>query len=123
MKPKTFQHLRSLHRWLGLFFAPMIIGFALTGLLQVLGADDWHTPDWLYHTINAMEDAHQHQRFRDNTTLHQAAEYLTAALALALILTPLLGITLAYKMFPRKRLLITIVILLGTLIPVLVMAI
>ena len=123
MKPKTFQRLRSLHRWLGLFFAPMIILFAITGLLQVIGADDWNTPNWLYNTINALENAHQHQYLRQHTLLHQAAEVFAVALALTLILTPLLGIALAYKMFPRKRLLITIVIVLGILIPVLVMVV
>lgn len=117
MKPKTFQRLRSVHRWAGLFFAPMIVLFAITGMLQVLGAGDWTMPNWMYSLYDAIEDAHQNQYLRKDTALQQAAKGLAVVMCLALSLTATLGVVMAYKMFPKKRVLITVVLALGVLIP------
>ncbi len=54
---------------------------------------------------------------------YAAAKGLAVVMCVALSLTSLLGVAMAYKMFPKKRLLITIVIALGVLIPVLVMVV
>ncbi len=117
MKPQTFQRLRSLHRWAGLFFAPLIILFAISGMLQVLGAGDWEMPGWMYSIYDALEDAHQNQYFRKDTALRDVAQWLAVLLCLVLSLTSLLGVVMAYKMFPKKRILITIVLVLGVAVP------
>ena len=121
MTPRTFQRLRSLHRWAGLFFAPMIILFAITGMFQVLNAEDWTMPSWLYPVYDALEAAHQNQQLREDTNLQTAATILAVVMSLALTLTTLLGIAMAYKMFPKKRVLISIVLVLGITLPVILM--
>lgn len=40
MKAQTQRRLRQYHNWLGLFFAPAIIFFALSGTMQMLGFQD-----------------------------------------------------------------------------------
>ena len=87
-------------------------------MLQVLGADGWTMPNWMYSVYDALEDAHQNQYFRKGTALQQAAKGLTVVMCLALSLTCALGVVMAYKMFPKKRLLITVVLALGVLIPI-----
>ena len=37
MKARTQKRLRDLHNWLGVFFAPGILFFALSGVLQTFG--------------------------------------------------------------------------------------
>lgn len=61
MKAQTQRRLRNLHNWFGVFFAPGILFFALTGSLQTLGlheAEDGTRPAaW----IAAIANLHKHQ--------------------------------------------------------------
>ncbi len=61
MKAQTQRSLRNLHNWFGVFFAPGILFFSFTGVLQTLGlheADDGvRPPAW----IAAIASLHKHQ--------------------------------------------------------------
>lgn len=56
MKAQTQRRLRQYHHWLGLFFAPSIIFFALSGSMQSLGLHDrsagYQPPAWLSMVAN-----------------------------------------------------------------------
>ncbi len=61
MKAQTQRRLRNLHNWFGVFFAPGILFFSFTGVIQTLGlheADDGvRPPAW----IAAIANLHKHQ--------------------------------------------------------------
>ena len=103
MKPRTLQRIRSAHRWLGVFFAPLVVFFSLTGTLQLLGVDDWSMPEWAHSLYESLEDGHQDQRLRRGTALRSAATWLTAALGVALAATTLLGVVLGWRLMPPRR--------------------
>lgn len=60
MKAQSRRRLRQIHSWLGLFFAPAILFFALSGTLQALGFQDrgaaYKPPAW----IKAVASVHKH---------------------------------------------------------------
>jgi hypothetical protein len=60
MKPKTNRSLRQFHHYLGVFFAPAIVFFALTGVLQTFGfheAKDGAKPAaWIVWTASIHKD-------------------------------------------------------------------
>ncbi|MFA5968853.1 MAG: PepSY domain-containing protein [Sphingomonas sp.] len=60
MKAQTQRRLRQYHNWLGLFFAPAIIFFALSGTMQMLGFQDrapgYQPPGW----ISLIANVHKH---------------------------------------------------------------
>lgn len=122
MKPGTFKLLRAGHRWAGLFFAPLIVLFALSGLLQTLKAEDW-APAWALDALYAIEDAHTDQHLRDDTALQKVAVIVVAIMAIALAGSTLVGVVMAYIMYPKRRVLMTAVLVLGVVVPAIVMLI
>ena len=60
MKAQHHRSLRRYHSWLGLFFAPAIIVFALTGTVQILGLHEdgpgYVAPAW----IKPLANIHKH---------------------------------------------------------------
>lgn len=123
MKPRSFKWVRNAHRWSGVFFAPLVVLFALSGLLQVLQVGDLDLPEWLIRLYEAMEDAHQDQRFRRDTALRVAAQWLTVLMSLVLIVTTLLGVVMAWTMYPKRRWLLVTVLVIGTVVPVVLMVV
>lgn len=103
------RRLRRIHFWLGLFFAPAIIFFALSGTLQALGFQDrsggYEPPLWIATAANV----HKHGRLgpearRERPSgqvpkaeVHQAAPKGTSAehLRLFSVFAALLGVLLA----------------------------
>ena len=59
MKAQTQRSLRDLHNWFGVLFAPGILFFSFTGILQTLGLheNDAHPPAW----IATIASLHKHQ--------------------------------------------------------------
>jgi len=58
MKARTQQRLRQIHRYTGLFFAPAILFFAFSGMVQVIGVQDYKpAPAW----VSWMANVHKHQ--------------------------------------------------------------
>lgn len=63
MKAHTARRLRSLHQYVGLFFTPAILFFALSGALQTLGLHENHGPGPQPPTwIRWMASIHKDQR-------------------------------------------------------------
>lgn len=62
MKAQTQRSLRNLHNWFGVFFAPGILFFSFTGIVQTLGLHEnaAHPPAW----IAAVANLHKHQALR-----------------------------------------------------------
>jgi hypothetical protein len=98
----------------------LIVFFALTGALQVLGADDWPLPAAALDAIDSLFEAHEDQRLRRGTALRPVAEGVAIAMAVALALTSLIGIALAWRMFPHQRKRTAVVLGLGIVLPLLV---
>ncbi len=61
MKASTQRRLRNLHNWFGVLFAPGILFFSFTGVLQTLGWHENHdgarAPAW----IATIANLHKHQ--------------------------------------------------------------
>ena len=64
MKAQSQRRLRQVHFWLGLFFAPTTLFFALSGSVQALGFQDrnagYRPPEW----ISVIASVHKHGYLR-----------------------------------------------------------
>ena len=59
MKATTLRRLRQLHLYVAVFFAPAIIFFGFSGIVQTYGLHETRgTPGW----VKVMASLHQHQR-------------------------------------------------------------
>ena len=59
MNPNTQRTLRRVHTWIGLFFAPGILFFSATGLIQTIGLQDGRNPPaWIAWSAGI----HKHQQ-------------------------------------------------------------
>ena len=108
--------LRQLHLYLGCFFAPLIAFFAFTGLLQTYGLHEApknapQPPAW----IKSLAMVHKHQNLARNEPA-TAMKFLSAAMAVALTATMILGVVLAFK-FGRNQLAVIGCLVLGAVIP------
>lgn len=109
--------LRQLHLYLGCFFAPLVAFFAFTGLVQTYGLHEApkNAPQpsaW----IRAVAMVHKHQNLARGEPA-AAMKFLTAAMAVALVATMVLGVVLAFK-FGRNSLAVVACLVLGAVIPV-----
>lgn len=146
MNPRTMRSMRTLHRYLGVFFAPAIIFFAFSGMLQTFSFHEpkgAEAPRW----IAVIASLHKHQfvaapkpaKADDD---HDAAPKAAAAkptgpkraprpdalalktfvglMSIALILSSLLGIAIAlYTRATRNGALVMLAA--GTVLPLLLM--
>jgi hypothetical protein len=140
-KPRGLNMLavRRWHNYLSIFFAPAILFFAFSGLLQVVGLHEargsttYHPPAW----IVTLASIHKDQVLPDNhddhdghgTDHHEGSpphheeqafgplKIFASALALGLIFTTLLGITIALRN-PVMRRTSLILLAAGMLLPV-----
>src|SRR5689334_13374270 len=108
------RRLRQLHLYLGVVFAPVIVFFAFSGALQVLGLHEpvhgTAPPAW----ISQLSTLHKHQRLmprlsnvplrtttrRDQQTIPvvtQILEAYTVVAALSLLLSTLIGLYLGFQ--------------------------
>lgn len=109
--------IRSLHLYLGCVFAPLLILYAVSGIWQVYRLNDaakdgsYTPPPWL----KTVSSVHLHQSLEKGT--HGAASMaIAAALGVALALTAILGVVLAYK-YHRGSVGVTLCLLAGIAIP------
>ena len=63
MKAQTSRQLRRIHQYVGLFFTPAILFFALSGALQTLGLHENHgggpqPPTWIRWMASVHKDQH-----------------------------------------------------------------
>jgi hypothetical protein len=108
--------LRQLHLYLGCFFAPLVAFFAFTGFLQTYNLheapkDKPQPPAW----IKTLAMVHKDQHLARNEPA-AAMKFLTAAMAVALTVTMVLGVVMAFK-FGRSRLAVIGCLVLGAVIP------
>jgi hypothetical protein len=129
------QRVRRLHVLLGLFFAPAIVCFALSGVFMVLGfhkaRGEMEAPAW----IAKLAEIHRKQSVSPlvksapkapaDKTEKAAGEIVPSipfrvfvvALGTGLVVTTLLGVWMAYKS-PRDRKLVWKMLALGLVIPI-----
>ena len=145
MKPKTNRSLHQFHHYLGVFFAPAIVFFALTGVLQTFGfheAKDGAKPAaWIVWTASIHKDqvvprvrpprnAPVHGDAHDNAPepasgaaadpgpKHSAfpLKVFVGLMGIGLIASSLLGVAIALSIRSMRR--VSLVMLaLGTLLP------
>jgi hypothetical protein len=112
--------IRQVHFYLGVFFAPLLILFALSGALQTFrlqespkGSADT-PPAW----IVKLADLHKDQRASHEPGSRRSLplQWFVVIMSLGLISTSILGIYMAFKYNRDKRLLFGLIIL-GLIIP------
>jgi hypothetical protein len=113
--------LRKLHLYLGCFFTPILLFFALTGAAQLF---DYHqsrkdgsytAPAWL----KLLSDVHIHQRWQ-HAAASQSFRVFAAAATIGFLITCLLGIYMAFKL-SKSKLVVWLCLLGGALLPVLLL--
>ena len=142
---------RQLHLYLGIFFAPSIIFFALSGSLQLFGLHEGHPgesyqpPAWIeklgsIHKNQTLAEKHgppsgsggeerrpagaeqgRREEDREQSKSTLVLKWFFLAMALGLIVTTFLGIYMAFH-FNRSRTLVWSLLIGGVAIPVAVIA-
>lgn len=111
--------LRRLHLYLGVFFAPMLLFFVLTGWHQTVtpdrrkGVSD--SDDW----ISRLNRVHVEQYYPSKEAEGYSTRWFTrlvVAMSVALVATTALGVVLAFQVV-KKRGLVWISLLLGCMVP------
>jgi hypothetical protein len=121
--------LRQWHAYIGLFIAPSVLFFALTGALQIFNlheAHDNYTPPRLLQKLSAV---HQDQVFEASDEHHHAPgdddkisgstlalKWYFCAVAVGLVVSSLIGIWMGLTQIRRKAL-AWILLIAGTLLP------
>lgn len=107
--------LRRIHLYLGCFFAPMIILFAITGVLQIYDIP-WKYPHTILPTLSSIHTGHAGSK--DPKAWNLSSDYLEAFAALAavsLIVNMVLGIVIAFRLKHGRGAVIALV--LGVVVP------
>ena len=135
--------VRLAHFYLGVFFAPLVIFFAFTGVLQVFklhesykeipgSHGDWiawlgqfhkeqaWTPPRVAPPAKAAPPGGARPAHRESVWA-QPMKWLVAAMGLALAATTLLGLYIAFN-YPRRRKGFAIALAAGVLVPIALMA-
>jgi hypothetical protein len=118
------KRLREFHFYLGVFFAPLIILFALSGALQTFRLQDSPKgstvtpPAW----IVKMADIHKDQRAAHEPGRRRSLplQWFVVIMSVGLIITSILGIYMAFK-YNRDRRIVLALIILGFIIPILLL--
>lgn len=143
MKAQTARQLRKVHHYVGLFFAPAILFFAFSGALQTLGLHENHgarppAPTWIQWlasvhkdqrllrvappkgpppAIGDKDDDHGPSPQEDAGPSPILLKAFVLLLSLGLIVSSILGMTIAVtNRASRKQSIVTLV--LGGLVPV-----
>ena len=103
------QKLRSLHLYLGCIFAPLLLFFAVSGIWQMLGMQ---AP--LLKRLSSIHTAHGGKN--GDGLSSSGMKFFVLLMALAFIITTILGIVLAVK-YDRSRRAAWICLALGVVIP------
>lgn len=116
--------MRQLRRWhtlLGVFFAPLLFFFVGSGWYQVVDRDRLKDPGEAETLVQKFRVVHTDQLYPKTGALRQpspkAFRVLTVAMSIAILVTTLLGILLAYRAF-RPRWMFWLMFLGGVLVPV-----
>lgn len=94
--------MRNAHLYLGVFFAPLLLFFIVTGSLQTFNLHVGHKSDSYSppQIIRSLAEIHQHQHLtygKVNSGTSAPFRYLILLMAIGLIATTILGIIMAFK--------------------------
>lgn len=115
---------RQLHIFLGVFFAPLLIYFALSGAWQVFRFNDVPkdgTPAGIRQTLHALSSPHTHATFPGadpKLTQSVAFKLFELLMCAGFIVTAVLGLQMAFQMARRRRTLL-LTALAGAALPLL----
>ena len=115
------KRIRQIHFYLGVFFAPVIIIFALSGALQTFrlqdapkGGGTYTPPAWIVR----LADFHKDQRPAHGAGVRRSLplQWFVVLMSVGLIGSTILGIVLAFKLNRDKRVVLGLIVL-GLVIP------
>ncbi|HUQ30737.1 MAG TPA: hypothetical protein VM095_01400 [Pyrinomonadaceae bacterium] len=114
------KRIRQIHFYLGVFFAPIIILFAISGALQTFRLQEspkgssYTPPSW----IVKLADVHKDQRasHEPGNSRSLPLQWFVVLMSVGLVGTSILGIYMAVKYNREKRLVIGLIAL-GFIIP------
>ncbi|SDU28222.1 hypothetical protein SAMN05444156_3045 [Verrucomicrobium sp. GAS474] len=112
--------LRRLHLYLGVFFAPLLILFTVTGWWQTVSPNRNKGLGFGQSWIEKLSTIHIDQYYPlsgPHTYATHAFKWLVVAMSIGLLLSLLLGLILAFKGSPRKKSVIA-ALLAGILVPI-----
>ena len=121
MRNNWIQRLRQIHLWLGVFFSPLLLLFIVTGWWQTFIPDDARDQGSFNSFMAKFSKIHTDQYFSQTGASHHPSELfkiLVACMAVALIVTILLGLALACQTL-RKFWWTVLALLLGIVVPAL----
>jgi hypothetical protein len=116
--------LRQLHIFLGVFFAPFLIYFSLSGAWQVFRFNDLPregTPTTAQKILHALSDTHTHATLPGNDAKTEQSllfKFFEITMAMGFVITAVLGLKMAFQI-ARQRRAVIIALVAGTVIPLL----
>lgn len=115
---------RSVHLYLGCFFAPLLTIFIITGLVQTFNLHEARKNGYKPPAaIEALSQIHMNQRLATNEFRPESStffRYLVVAMSIGLLLNMYLGIVMAFKFADPKM--VWFLIIVGVLVPAVVLA-
>jgi hypothetical protein len=115
---------RKIHLYLGCFFAPLLVFFVLTGLLQTFELHEGHKNGYQPPAfVKSLADVHKNQRFSAEGVRpppSEAFRWFVVLMAIGLLINILLGILMAFKFADPRA--VWIVVILGIVVPVLILS-
>ena len=121
MRNNWLQRIRQIHTWLGVFFSPLLLLFIITGWWQTFVPEDNKGKGFFNSVMVKFSTIHTDNYFPRHAGGHHSSEFfkiLVACMAVALILTILLGLALACQTV-KKFWWTAFGLLLGILVPAL----
>ena len=96
------KRLRQLHLYLGVFFTPLLLFFVLTGWYQTVDQDRLKSPGEAETLLQKFRVVHTDQIYPETGALRQKSKPtlfrgLVVVMSVALVLTTLLGLVLAFR--------------------------
>jgi hypothetical protein len=125
MRGNWLQRVRAIHTWLGVFFSPLLLMFIITGWWQTFVSDEDKDKGFFNSMMGKFSSIHTDDAFAGNAGTPHASEtfkILVACMAVALIITILLGLALSCQTV-RKFWWTALAFLLGILIPTIALTI
>ena len=113
--------LRRLHLYLGVFFAPMLLFFIVTGWYQTAYPDRRKSVFEANAVMDRLRAVHADQTFpvaAANSYSTTGFRWLVYAMSAALVITLLLGIVLAFRTM-RQKWLVWLMLAFGVVLPTL----
>lgn len=115
--------VRRLHLYLGVFFAPLLLFFIVSGWYQTANPDRRKGPDEARAFWDRMRSVHAEQILPDEKVEAYSPKlmrWFVYAMSAALIVTSILGVVLALKVM-KAQWLVWLVLVLGFVLPILIL--